>query len=100
MIFLQRHSSRISLVKLNQRASLKKLSQAIDSIDEFFGKHTVHLGTTAKALSPRTDIQKGNGKNGNAWTNSRAHDTTLRVTMTNRRSFFDRFAIPFGGSVA
>ncbi|MEN9582851.1 MAG: hypothetical protein RL641_805 [Candidatus Parcubacteria bacterium] len=49
----------------------EKVHQAMDSIDQFFGKHTVHLGTTARALIRR----KSSG------------------------NFFDRFAIPFGGSV-
>ncbi len=53
---------------------------AMDTIDQFFGKYTVHLGTTAKALLAR--------------------DGVTRSTATNRNNFFDQFAIPFGGSVA
>ena len=60
-------------------SKFEKVHEAIDSLDHFFGKHTVHLASTAKALAARKNA--------------------IRTTSA-RRSFFDRFAIPFGGSVA
>lgn len=54
------------------------LHTVIDTLDQFFGKHTVHLGTSAKAL----------------FSDSRGTKKPIQT-----RSFFNRFAIPFGGSV-
>ena len=71
----------------------EKVHEAIDAIDHFFGKHTVHLGTTAKALLPRTDLSKAGAR-------KRDSENGFRSTTPGRVNFFDRFAIPFGGSVA
>ncbi len=72
----------------------EKVHEAIDAIDHFFGKHTVHLGTTAKALMSR------GGEFGNRSGRADADEGGFRSALPSRGSFFDRFAIPFGGSVA
>ncbi len=58
---------------------LETIHNAIDSIDYFFGKQTVHLASTHLATNAKALIEKGEAVKNN--------------------SFFGRFAIPFGGSV-
>lgn len=68
------------------------IHSAIDSIDQFFGKHTVHLATThlattAKALISKTEAVR------NSLTDSFSQKNDKKA------EFLGRFAIPFGGVV-